>query len=691
MGQLTLDTPVQYVKGVGPRRAEQLAQLGVRTVEDLLMYFPRRFDLRRQAQSIASLTGEEPSATVAGEVISVEQSRHARKPWFACCIEDSTGWVIVKWFHGGYLRETIKPGINLAVSGKVSVYRQNIQLINPSHQVLWDPEGTNLSADELLPVYPAGSALTSGQIGLLIRRVVPQVIDLVPQWFDESTLKNRGLMDRRSAIKAMHRPQDTRQWALARKTLAYGECLILQLGLASRRAQQQSRPAHALRLTAKIDQRIRARFPFSLTDAQNRAVGQIAADLGRDSPMNRLLQGDVGSGKTVVALYAALLSVANGKQVAIMAPTEILARQHFEKIESYLSGSKVRTDVLVGDQPAKTRNRILDALAGGSIDIVVGTHALLGQQVHFADLAMVIVDEQHKFGVRQRTGIRSKGFAPHYLVMTATPIPRTLAMTVFGDLDVSVIDALPPGRGTTATRLASLEQMPKIIELVESKLLAGQHAYFIYPLVQQNEQIRLRSAQQASKELANGPLGRFGVGLIHGQMTSQKKQVVMEDFRHGRIKVLAASVVVEVGLDVPDANVMVVMHAERFGLAQLHQMRGRIGRSSKDALCILVGSAGNPIARQRLDVLVKSNDGFHIAEQDLRLRGPGEFLGTRQHGLPELKVADLADDLPLLQQARQDAVAIIAADPMLEAPHNQILREAMLKAYEGKFSFAGIA
>jgi len=684
VAELSLDTPVQYVKGVGPTRAGQLAQLGIDTVEDLLGYFPRRFDLRRQIQPINTLRGDEPAATIAGEVLGAEERAYGRRPYFQCTIDDGTGWAQIKWFHGGYLRDHIRPGIHLAVSGKVGVYKEALQLINPAHQILWDPEGADLTRDEMLPVYPAGAKLTSSIIGQLVRHVLPMADGLIRPWFAPEYLTKRGLMPRGPAVAAMHRPDDKEHWSAARRRLAYDECLLMQLGIAIMRMREVSRPAHALAITPEIDRRIRARFPFTLTGAQDRAVADIVADLGRDRPANRLIQGDVGSGKTVVALYAALLAVAKGKQAAIMAPTEILAAQHFKKITEYLAGSRVHIELLVGGQPVKRRAALLADLAAGDIDIVVGTHALISQGVRFANLALVVVDEQHKFGVRQRTEIRGKGFAPHYLVMTATPIPRTLAMTVFGDLDVSVIDELPPGRGKTTTRCVRQGQMAEVLGFVAGRLRAGQQAYFIYPLVNPSPQLQLTAAQQAYHELAEGPLAEFSLGLIHGQMSPADKDEAMRRFHAGDIQALVASVVVEVGLDVPAANVMVIMHAERFGLAQLHQLRGRIGRSSADAACILVASPGNPIAARRLEILVETHDGFKIAEEDLRLRGPGEIFGTRQHGLPELKVADLVEDFELLRLARRDAFAIVADDPGLAAPHHQQLRREMLRAYAGR-------
>ena len=686
MAQLELGTEVCYIKGVGPAWARKLAELGIETVEDLLLHFPFRFDLRRQAQPIASLAGAEASATVAGEVAAIKDTRFGRKPFFQVELQDDTGSVLVKWFGGGYLRDKISGGMQLAVSGKTSIYRKRLQFINPQFQIVFDPAGTNLDRDELMPVYPAGRQLTSRMIGSVIKRVLGETERLIPRWFDAEYLERRGMMSRPAAVAAMHEPEEKSHWARGRRRIAYDECLIMQLGIALMRMRQVSRPAHALANSELIDRRIRARYPFELTGAQDRAIADITADMARDRPMNRLLQGDVGSGKTVVALYAALLAVARGKQAAIMAPTEILATQHYNKVRDYLAGSRVRIALLVGRQKPAQRREILDSLAGGQIGIVVGTHALISEGVKFSDLALVIVDEQHRFGVTQRTTIRGKGFAPHYLVMTATPIPRTLAMTVFGDLDVSVIDALPPGRGKTTTLCLPHGKMPEVFDHVRAELDAGRQAYFIYPLVNPSPELELTAAEDAYHELADGPLKDYKLALIHGQMKPADKNGAMADFREGKVRVLVASVVVEVGLDVPAASVMVITHAERFGLAQLHQLRGRVGRSSSDAVCILVASPKTPGAKQRLKVLVDTNDGFKVAEEDLRIRGPGEIFGTRQHGLPELKVADLIEDFELLRLARRDAFAIVDEDPGLNAPHHQQLRRAVIKAYAGKLN-----
>ncbi len=681
---LQLDTPVQYVKGVGPRRGEQLAELGIATVEDLLLYFPRRFDLRHQAQPINTLRGDESAATVAGEVLECRFVPRYPRPFFECSLDDGTATVVLKWFHGGYLQGQIRPGLTLAASGPVKVFRETIQLINPRFHVLADVSGVDLSSDELLPVYPAGAKLSSNVIANVIRKALPQIIPLVSETLGAEFRDARALVPRPEAIAAMHKPEDRDQWAQARRRLAYDEVLLMQLALAIQRLRAVSRPAHPLAVNPEIDRRIRARFPFALTAAQDAAIAEIAADMARARPMNRMLQGDVGSGKTVVALYAALTAVAHKTQVAIMAPTEILAEQHFRKVHGYLEGSRVRVAMLTGSQTPLQRQRTLYRLEHGEIDVVVGTHALLGEKVQFARLGLVVVDEQHKFGVEQRGGIRGKGHAPHYLVMTATPIPRTLALTVFGDLETTTLDERPPGRGTTHTQLVGSDQMDKVLDFVRRRLARGQQAYFVYPAVNASAATDLRAATEAAQQFRADGLKDFRVGLIHGQMPGAEKDRVMQAFAAGEIQALVASVVIEVGIDVANANIMVIEHADRYGLAQLHQLRGRIGRGQEDAHCVLVADSTNPQAVQRLGVLCQTDDGFRIAEEDLKIRGPGEFFGTRQHGLPELRVADLTEDFELLRMARRDAFALIREDPSLTAPHHQSLRAALLKAYQGR-------
>jgi len=473
-----------------------------------------------------------------------------------------------------------------------------------------------------------------------------------------------------------------------------------ELGIGLRRERlHKLQAAHPLEIDDRLDKRIRRLFPFELTDDQSSVVTEICADMARTKPMNRLLQGDVGSGKTVVALYAALLAVGRHRQAAIMAPTEILAEQHFQSIELYLRNSRVKRALLKGGLTGKKRAKILEQISRGELDIVVGTQALLQRDVAFKHLALVVVDEQHKFGVRQREIIRGKDLAPHYLVMTATPIPRTLAMTVFGDLDVSTIEHLPPGRGETVTYWYQPEKIKPAYEFIRSHIKQGEQAYIVYPRVEQGyaeEESTTDGGRQGSvrpggdqikaavaeyEKLSRDVFPELKVGLLHGRMDSSQKQQTMKDFRAGRIQILIATVVIEVGVDVPNATIMVIEHAERFGLAQLHQLRGRIGRGTRKSWCLLFARANTEQSQQRLEVMSRTNDGFLIAEQDLRIRGPGELFGTAQHGLPELKIADLIEDIDLLRMAQRDAFAVARQDTELKAEKNQVLRRELQKQF----------
>ncbi len=482
------------------------------------------------------------------------------------------------------------------------------------------------------------------------------------------------------ALQRIHWPEDPTQLAASRKRLAYDELLLLQMAVAIRRWYiRDNRKAPSMPLSEQIDQRIRKRFPFAFTKAQNRAAHQIAADMGKSLPMNRLLEGDVGSGKTAVALYAALLAIAHRWQVAILAPTEILAEQHYSRICEYLHGSRVRHGLLTGSTSPALRRQLVASTGTGQLDILVGTHALLEQDVEFKRLGLVIVDEQHRFGVRQRATIRGKGYAPHYLVMTATPIPRTLAITLFGELDLSIIDEMPPGRQPVRTRLLPQGDEAAAFRFVHTRLRANEQAFVVYPLVNESEDLPLRAATAEYERLKASYLADVPIGLLHGQMPALQKQKVMDKFVAGGLKVLLATTVIEVGIDVPRATVMVIQHAERYGLAQIHQLRGRVGRRNLPGYCLLLADTSNEQTAERLRILTSTADGFAVAEADLRLRGPGELIGLRQHGLPELQVADLAKDFDLLKQARQDAHALMRIDPRLRRPQAAAIREELAR------------
>ena len=687
--KITLSMPVQYLKGVGPARARAFAQLGVHTVEDLLEHYPRDWNFAPDLVKINQMQPDRTAAVI-GLVESTDYRNYRRPPVFEVQLSDDTGVCRIIWFHGGFIRDQLKPGQVIIATGKVSLYKHQLQMTNPKFLVI--DEKTSKPAEYFSGgVYPASGKLSSMQIKQIIGRIREAADELMPEFYDKDFLKKTNLIGRKDAFRWIHLPPNEDKLAKAKRRLKYDELFLMQLGLALRRARRRHYSA-AVPMTCndEIDSRIRKRFPFLLTEDQNGAITEIASDMAKPEPMNRLLQGDVGSGKTVVALYAALLAVVNKTQAAIMAPTEILAAQHFLRIERYLRGSKVSRALITGGLTGKKRRELLGQIKEEEMNIVVGTVALLQKDIEFRKLGLVVIDEQHKFGVEQRAQLR-KQTTPHCLVMTATPIPRTLAMTAFGDLDVSIIKHSPPGRGPVTTRRVKKHDQQKAFEFIRERLTAKKQAYFVYPRITAVEdKSDIKAATDECKNLKE-VFQEFTVELLHGQMPSAKKQQIMTDFRKGKIDVLVSTVVIEVGVDVPNATIMVIEGAVRFGLAQLHQLRGRIGRGEDKSYCFLFAETDSETAKSRLEMMARSSDGFQIAEHDLRLRGPGELFSTRQHGLPDLKIANIVDDYQLLVMARKNAFEMVRSDPMLTKPEHKNIRRALVTKFGDSLGLADVA
>ena len=682
--------PVQYLKGVGPSKAKIFTQLGIETVGDLLEYFPRDWQFVSRPVKIKQICANE-EVSVVGLIESVDFQRYSRSRILEVMLADETGKCRLIWFHGGYLAGQLEPGMVLMVSGKVTEYKYQLQFTNPKFMVVKE-ETANPGQFFGGGVYPATARLSSMQIKRIIRPVLEQIEHLVEEFYDKAFLNKTMMISRKNAFEWIHAPSDKNKLDKAKRRLKYDELFLMQLGLALRRYKvRHFSMAPLAKHSEEIDRRIRKRFPFLLTGDQDKVIAEITADMGRGEPMNRLLQGDVGSGKTVVALYAALLAVANKQQAAIMAPTEILAEQHLLSIERYLKGSKVKRVCITSGLTGKKRAETLKHIKTGRTNIVVGTVALLQKDIEFANLGLVVIDEQHKFGVEQRAMLR-KNTTPHCLVMTATPIPRTLAMTAFGDLDVSIIKHSPPGRGQIVTRRVARSDQGQAEEFIRQRLKAGKQAYFVYPRISgSDDDGEIKAATEEWKKLSTEVFGEFDVGLLHGRMPSAQKQQVMTDFRRHKIDVLVSTVVIEVGVDVPNATIMVIEGADRFGLAQLHQLRGRIGRGEAKSYCMLFSETENALAESRLDVMTKTGDGFKISEYDLRLRGPGELFSTRQHGLPDLKIANIIDDYDLLVMARRHAFELVAADPMLKNAEHKNIRKALIAKFGQSLGLADVA
>jgi ATP-dependent DNA helicase RecG len=694
-----LSDSIQYIKGVGPALMADFARLGIHTVRDLLFTFPRKISDRSNMVTVSeafNMLGTEVALRAVGTASS--SRRRGRKTFQTVMFEDETGVVEGFWFNSPWVVGKFEDK-EVLLFGKADYRDGHLQITHPKVEIVEDSddasevEGDALSVGRMVPVYPLTGRLKQGTWLKAMKYAIDKYGNMIDDFYPESFIKKRNIMRLADAVRNMHFPETAQMAGIAKQRLVYDECLVMQLGILYRRhCEVDVVQGRVFKFNDKIKKRIRALLPFELTKGQKRSVEEIVGDMQKPFPMHRLLQGDVGSGKTVVAFYASLVAVANGAQVAVMAPTELLARQHEATFSKFLENSprsRVRVGLLVGSMKQSEKKVVCASLLSGAIDIIIGTHAAIQDTVNFHDLGFVIIDEQHKFGVNQRAKLKDKGNSPDVLVMTATPIPRSLALTIYGDLDVSTIDGMPPGRKTVKTILPeSGGGEEQVWDFLRKKFHEGRQAYIVCPLVEESEELDLKSATELYEQLKVGEFASFRVGLIHGKMKRDEQVEVMNRFRNGEIDALVSTVVIEVGVDVPNATILTVLHAERFGLAQLHQLRGRVTRGVHQGYCILVSGSRNQISRERLGILVKHSDGFRISEEDLRIRGEGEFLGTRQHG-HALKLASIVDDFEVLKLARDDARKILANDPELKNEAHIRIRNELFRTLGRRQGIAG--
>jgi ATP-dependent DNA helicase RecG len=686
---LDLSTPLMYLKGVGPARAAMLEAKGLKLVEDLLTYAPFRYEDRSNVKSLADLAPGE-MATVLAEVRTTKVSGFQRRNlglFQATFTDASRGVLAGKWFHGAYLADVLAPGQKIALYGKVEfdTYTGNLAMMHPEYEILADDEDgdASLHTGRIVPVYEAAGKVNTRALRTLIHRILESVAPLEDDPVPEHIRARLKLPDRWNAIRELHFPppeSDLRVLNAFRSPsqfrLIFEEFFWLECGLELKRAKARLQPGIQFALTDRARDRIKAMLPFRPTGAQKRVLAEIARDMAEPHPMYRLLQGDVGSGKTLVAAEAAIIAIENSFQVVVLAPTEILAAQHFFYFKKLFQKLDYVTILVTGSTPARDKVQLKKLAAAGLAHVVVGTHALLEEDVTFKRLGLAIVDEQHRFGVEQRQALlekgTDKGTPPDVLVMTATPIPRTLALTIYGDLDVSVIDELPPGRKPIVTSHVMEDKVEQVYSFLKQQVALGRQAYVVYPVIEESETQAMKAAQKMHQHLSELVFPDLSVGLLHGRMPAADKESAMDKFQRGETKILVSTTVIEVGVDVPNASVMVIEQAERFGLAQMHQLRGRVGRGADQSYCILVTAKMSELARERVRTLVDSGDGFHIAEMDMKLRGPGEFFGTRQSGLPSLHIASIVRDPDVLEVARNEATAFVA-----NPPSEQDLRRAV--------------
>ena len=695
------DTSIQYIKGVGPRISEMLGKKGIQTIGDALYFLPRKYEDRRSIKKVADCI---PNRTeiVRGRIsmIHVVPYRRGRKRVFEIGVSDDTGMIVAKWFHFNdrYMRQKFKKDQHVILTGEVKRYNLQKEVHHPEMEIIDTDEEKSWEFKKIIPIYSETEGLYQKTMRRIMKKVVDEHAFSLVEGIPESIRGRLQLIPLEEAVRSVHFPADdasivslTNGSSVAHRRLIFDEFFFLELGLALRKRKVGLESGNAHSLTDKYAKQLKSILPFELTDAQKRVVKEIMDDLKKPHPMNRLLQGDVGSGKTIVALIASLIVIENGYQAAFMAPTEILAEQHFKTIAPFAEQLGLRLVLLTSSVKGSSRTGICREIAEGKVDIIIGTHAIIQESVQFKKIGLAVIDEQHRFGVMQRAMLKKKGVTPDVLVMTATPIPRTLGLTVYGDLDSSVIDQMPPGRIPVKTKLYHERSRETVYQKIAREVDNQKQVFIVYPLIEESEKMDLMNATQMAEHLQKDVFPRYTIGLLHGRVDGKDKERIMSDFQAKKIDILVSTTVVEVGIDVPNASLMVIEHAERFGLSQLHQLRGRVGRSDYPSQCILLAQySKSDDARRRLKIMEETTDGFKVAEEDFAIRGPGEFLGTRQSGIPDFRIANLIKDVKILSEARQEAFRLIERDPDLSLHEHRVTKSVLQERWKGRLELASI-
>ncbi len=676
-----INESIQYVKGIGPKKAEKLNRLGIYTIKDLLYYFPRQFEDRSIIKKIAQLEDEE-KVTVKALITNIESYTPKKGMTITRIdVKDDTGFAKLTFFNREYIKNTFRVGDSILAFGKVKKNGRFVELNSCELEYL---SSSPKNIGKLMPVYPLSYGITNKDIMNTIRMVFENKDIRIPEYMPEHLMKKYRLCGIEYAIKNIHFPKDKESLKVALYRLIFEELLVLQLGLFMYKGGGSGKKGIVFKRDSRLDDVLES-LPFKLTKAQNRALNEIIDDMCSEKVMNRLVQGDVGSGKTVVALLALAECVFNGYQGALMAPTEILAQQHYESFTETFEDIGINVELLTGSVTKKQKEGILQRVKDGEVDILIGTHALIEDNVEFENIGLVITDEQHRFGVRQRGKLSSKGVSPDILVMTATPIPRTLALILYGDLDISIIDELPPGRQPIETIAVEKKKRDKVYNsLVRREVDKGRQVYIVCPLVEESETLDITSATETAEEIKRDFFPDLRVGLLHGKMKPSEKDAIMTAFKNHELDILVSTTVIEVGVNVPNSTLMIIENAERFGLAQLHQLRGRVGRGKHQSYCVLIYGSNSEVCRKRMDIMEETNDGFKISEKDLEIRGPGEFFGTMQHGVPELKIANLFKHMKILKTVQQEARIIIGDDPTLDFKEYRGLKREIESKFKDK-------